>query len=621
MLVLAAVLLGLVSLPRLEVTLLPESRSSTLLVWVPFDGAAVPEVEEAVARPVEETSLGVPGVRSVRTRVVSGGASFPRRPAPGRRSGPGRSLPARAAGWRALELPPRRRTPARAGWSGRGSPGDGAGARGRGHRRGGRLGGERPAGAPGAGGRRRPGRDPGRPAPRDPGDAARGEDALPRHRRGGDRAGAARRERRSAGRDRPPARRALRAGDGDAAAQRRGRGGRRPATGRGSAAARARCRGRDGGVRGSGGGSSASTTGTRSGILVHRRSGANQLRLADGVREQLERLAGEFPELSLAVVADSSPFVRQAVDGVWQAMWLGGLLAFGVLFLFLRDARSPLFLIAALPVSAVVTFAALERLGTSLNLMSLGGIALGMGHARRQRDRLPGERASASRARSPRGRRGRARRAGDRASDPRVHADHLRRLRAAGVRARDGRRPCSAIRPSPSACRCWRAGWRRSHSCRCWWRRFPGPVDGAVRRPWFGLYHRALEAGLRRPGRLLGFTAAGVAAALALLSVAPRELLPEVATDHLEISVETPPGTDVTATDDGARRVEAWLRARDEVSSVVHDGRRTSARWTPPIRRAVRTARRCAPVSRTRIRPGARNSSRRSPATSTPIRR
>jgi HAE1 family hydrophobic/amphiphilic exporter-1 len=326
------------------------------------------------------------------------------------------------------------------------------------------------------------------------------------------------------------------------------------------------------------------------GILVHRRAGANQLRLAEDVRVQLDRLAAEFPELSLAIVADSSPFVRQAVDGVWQAMWLGGLLAFAVLFLFLRDARSPLFLMIALPVSAIVTFAVLDRLGTSLNLMSLGGIALGVGmlvdngivclenvHRLRATGLSPEEAAAR----------------GAREIAMPILASTLTTCAVfvplafvpgtVGTLFRD-----QAIAVSVSLLASWLVALTLLPMLVA---RFPGPVDAEVRRPLFALYHRALSAGLRRPGRLLAGTAIGILASGVALAFLPRELLPEVATDHLELRLEAAPGTDVTATDAGARRLEDWLAERDEVSSVlVTVGDVGSLDPADPARRAHRAS-------------------------------
>ena len=115
------------------------------------------------------------------------------------------------------------------------------------------------------------------------------------------------------------------------------------------------------------------------GILVTRESGANLIEMADAVHARLAEITLEFPDVRVEIVADASPYVRQSIGGVWQAVWLGGILAYLVLLAFLRDLRSPLVLMVALPVSVIVSFAVLDLLGRSLNLMSLGGIALGVG--------------------------------------------------------------------------------------------------------------------------------------------------------------------------------------------------------------------------------------------------
>ena len=75
MLLLSAVLLGLVSLSRLPLALLPELPTSERTIWIPYPDAGVMEVEEAVARPAEQAVVTVRGVRGVRSQVVTGGVS------------------------------------------------------------------------------------------------------------------------------------------------------------------------------------------------------------------------------------------------------------------------------------------------------------------------------------------------------------------------------------------------------------------------------------------------------------------------------------------------------------------------------------------------------------------
>ena len=76
MFLLAGVLMGAVSLARLEVTLLPEVKSQHLVVWIPYPDAGVNEVEESVARPAEEAIVSARGVRDVRSTIVPGGVSL-----------------------------------------------------------------------------------------------------------------------------------------------------------------------------------------------------------------------------------------------------------------------------------------------------------------------------------------------------------------------------------------------------------------------------------------------------------------------------------------------------------------------------------------------------------------
>ncbi len=79
------------------------------------------------------------------------------------------------------------------------------------------------------------------------------------------------------------------------------------------------------------------------------------------------------------VLFDQSVFIRNAVSEVRNAALIGGLLAVMVLLLFLRDLRSTLIVAASIPVSVVATFVAMDQAAISLNIMSLGGLTLGIG--------------------------------------------------------------------------------------------------------------------------------------------------------------------------------------------------------------------------------------------------
>jgi HAE1 family hydrophobic/amphiphilic exporter-1 len=113
-------------------------------------------------------------------------------------------------------------------------------------------------------------------------------------------------------------------------------------------------------------------------ISVYKEGDANTVAVARTVKKRLERLP--LPaEMKTTLVADPSRFIERAVRDVVDAALIGGLLAILVIFAFLRDVRSTLIISVSIPLSVFATFVAMYRLGVSLNLMSLGGLALGVG--------------------------------------------------------------------------------------------------------------------------------------------------------------------------------------------------------------------------------------------------
>jgi HAE1 family hydrophobic/amphiphilic exporter-1 len=85
------------------------------------------------------------------------------------------------------------------------------------------------------------------------------------------------------------------------------------------------------------------------------------------------------PGVTVGTAADQSRFIESAIGEVMENAVLGGLLAMVVLFLFLKDLRSTLIIGLTIPISIVATFFFMYRMGVSLNVMSLGGLALGVG--------------------------------------------------------------------------------------------------------------------------------------------------------------------------------------------------------------------------------------------------
>ncbi|HZD03990.1 MAG TPA: efflux RND transporter permease subunit, partial [Longimicrobiales bacterium] len=108
--------------------------------------------------------------------------------------------------------------------------------------------------------------------------------------------------------------------------------------------------------------------------------GQNTAKVIDAVKEKVAEINEILPE-GVAVVPfyDQSRLVEDAVGTVKEALLEGGLLVVLVLLLFLGDVRSALIVTALLPLSALFAFILMRRFGFSANLMSLGGLAIGIG--------------------------------------------------------------------------------------------------------------------------------------------------------------------------------------------------------------------------------------------------
>ncbi len=115
-------------------------------------------------------------------------------------------------------------------------------------------------------------------------------------------------------------------------------------------------------------------------LAVYKEGDANTVQLASDIRERVEQLGKSLPPGSeLKLVYDQSRFISSAIGEVRDAAIIGGLLAILVLYLFLRDARATVITGIAIPVSVIGTFVLMYAFDLSLNVMSLGGIALAVG--------------------------------------------------------------------------------------------------------------------------------------------------------------------------------------------------------------------------------------------------
>jgi HAE1 family hydrophobic/amphiphilic exporter-1 len=114
-------------------------------------------------------------------------------------------------------------------------------------------------------------------------------------------------------------------------------------------------------------------------LSVQKQSGTNTVQVARGVKAEIERINREMPNIRLNVLEDSSVYIERSIHSVQEHAMLGAGLVTLIIFCFLRSFRSTLIVCTSIPISVIGTFALLFFNGYTLNVMTFGGLALGIG--------------------------------------------------------------------------------------------------------------------------------------------------------------------------------------------------------------------------------------------------
>ncbi len=115
-------------------------------------------------------------------------------------------------------------------------------------------------------------------------------------------------------------------------------------------------------------------------LAIYKEGDANTVSTAEALRARLEQIKGQVPgDAELTTIEDQSRFIEHSISDVKKDAVIGGILAILIIFLFLRDGWSTFVISLSLPVSIITTFFFMGQLGLSLNVMSLGGLALATG--------------------------------------------------------------------------------------------------------------------------------------------------------------------------------------------------------------------------------------------------
>lgn len=114
-------------------------------------------------------------------------------------------------------------------------------------------------------------------------------------------------------------------------------------------------------------------------IAINKQSGTNTVKVVQGVLDEVVQINRSIPQINIIPLMDSSVFIKQSINNVSLSALLGGILAVLILLFFLRNLKSTTVISTAIPISIMATFGLLYFNGFTLNLMTIGALALGVG--------------------------------------------------------------------------------------------------------------------------------------------------------------------------------------------------------------------------------------------------
>ncbi len=114
-------------------------------------------------------------------------------------------------------------------------------------------------------------------------------------------------------------------------------------------------------------------------LIISKQSGSNTVKVSEGIWAEVEKIHRDYPQITIEKTMDTADFIVSAIDNVKLSAVAGSILAIAVLLFFLRSLSSTLVIGVAIPISVISTFALMYFNGFTLNIVSFGGLTLGVG--------------------------------------------------------------------------------------------------------------------------------------------------------------------------------------------------------------------------------------------------
>jgi len=114
-------------------------------------------------------------------------------------------------------------------------------------------------------------------------------------------------------------------------------------------------------------------------ISVMKQSDGNTVNVSAAVNKELEKIKQEYPDINIVTVFNQADYINFAIDNLINTAMIGGILAVIILLVFLRSFKTTLVIALSIPISIITTFVMLYFARITLNMMTIGGLALGIG--------------------------------------------------------------------------------------------------------------------------------------------------------------------------------------------------------------------------------------------------
>ena len=306
-------------------------------------------------------------------------------------------------------------------------------------------------------------------------------------------------------------------------------------------------------------------------IALRRQSGAKAMKICRNLRAKIESLKKDLPsQMKFVIIYDQSQLIEEAMAGVRDAAIMGGILSFFILYLFMRNKISSMLVACAIPISCLGGFILIYFSGISLNIISLGGFALGVG--------MMVDNAIVVVENLVEGRRGQGDfgEAGEIAAKvgevgPAIFSSTLTTVATflpmvfvSGLAGQMIKELAMAI----TYCLLFSLLVAFTF-IPCFWKRM-NIESGGDNISWLrGRYERLLRHFLRRKGLYFLFVALIFGLSLFIFFNLKREFLPDAGESTFYLELQMPEGTPLKATDEMARAVERYILARPETEAVA----------------------------------------------------